>query len=379
MNHVNEPIRIAQIMGKMMSGGVESVVMNYYRHIDRTKVQFDFIIDDDSTIVPYDEIIGLGGRIHRVPPYQNPIAYHEVLVELFSQNQYHIVHSHINTMSIFPLFAAKRAGVPIRIAHSHSTAGKGETAKNIMKYVLRPFSKVFPTHFCACSELAGRWLFGGKLYDSGRVNLIRNAIDISKFTFDVSIRDTMRDELGLEDNFVVGHVGRFMKQKNHSFLIDIFDRVHNQKSNAILLLVGEGELEQEVRDKVKKLGLTDCVRFLGVRNDVHRILQAMDVFLLPSLYEGLGMVAVEAQAVGLPVIASDMVPMEAKITEYLTYVSLGNSAEKWAEKVLTVQVNERKTEAEIIVGAGYEIGSAARDMLGYYQSFGRKKQNQTEG
>jgi len=354
-------------MGKMMSGGVESVVMNYYRHIDKTRVQFDFIIDEDSTIVPHEEIKRLGGRIHKVPPYQKPVSYHKALVKLFRENNYRIVHSHINTLSIFPLFAAKRAGVPVRIAHSHSTAGKGETARNVLKYTLRPFSRIFPTHFCACSEHAGRWLFGNKLYSRGNVTLVKNAIDLSKFMFDSQIREDVKTELSVKDKLVIGHVGRFMKQKNHSFLIDIFEQVHLRNPDSVLLLVGEGELEQEITEKVKRLGLDNCVKFLGVRNDVHRLLQAMDIFLLPSLYEGLGMVAIEAQAVGLKVVASNMVPKEAKITENFSYISLSQPAEKWSKNILSPASNDRKSGIKQVTDAGFEIGVEAKILLLFYE------------
>lgn len=369
MEEMKEPLRVAHIMGKMMSGGVESVVMNYYRHIDRTKVQFDFIIDEDSSVVPYEEIESLGGKIYKIPPYQKLGAYHKVLVRLFRKNHYRIVHSHINTLSVFPPFAAKRAGVPVRIAHSHSTAGKGETSRNALKYVLRPFSKLFPTHFCACSEYAGRWLFGDKLYDSGRVMLMRNAIDTSKFIFDPKIREMVRKELEIEDKLIIGYVGRFMKQKNHSFLIDIFEQVHIRNPDSVLVLVGEGELEQEIQDKVNQLGLYSAVKFLGIRSDVYKLLQAMDVFLLSSLYEGLPVVGVEAQASGLKMIASDTVTKEAKFTEVFTFISLKQSVAVWAENVLSLPSGNRKTVIEQVVDAGFEIKAAADGLCKEYLSF----------
>ena len=183
-----EPVRVAQIIGKWVGGGVESVVMNYYRYIDRTKIQFDFICDEDSTNIPYDEIEQLGGRVILVPPYQKVFEYQKELIKIFKDNNYKIVHSHINTLSIFPLRAAKKAGVPIRIAHSHSTTNKKEWKRNLVKQVLRPFSKVYATDYMCCSELAGRWLFGNKEYDKGNVYLLNNAIDLDKFKFDKIMR-----------------------------------------------------------------------------------------------------------------------------------------------------------------------------------------------
>ena len=208
------PIRVAHIIGKWVGGGVEAVVMNYYRYIDKSKVQFDFICDEDSSFIPYDEIKSLGGKVILVPPYQKVFKYHKELKNVLKEGDYNIVHSHINTLSIFSLFAAKCAGVPVRIAHSHSTTNKKEKKKNFVKQFLRPFSKLFATHYICCSELAGRWLFGDKEYDNGNVYLLNNAIDLDKFKYNEDIRKAKRKELGLKDKtFVIGHIGRFVEQK----------------------------------------------------------------------------------------------------------------------------------------------------------------------
>ncbi len=286
MKKKEEPIRIAQIIGKWLGGGVESVVMNYYRHLDHSKVQFDFICDDDSTNIPYDEIEKLGGKVILIPPYQKVFKYQKELRRVLRDGKYKIVHSHINTLSVFPLYAAKKVGVPVRIAHSHSTTNKKEWKKNLLKQVLRPFSKKYATNYMCCSELAGRWLFGDKAYDEGKVYLLNNAIDLDKFKYDKKIRDKKRKELGIkEDTIVIGHIGRFVAQKNHTFLIDIFNQFHKKEKNSILLLAGQGPLQEEIKNKVRELGLDDSVRFLGQRNDANELYQAFDVFLLPSLYE----------------------------------------------------------------------------------------------
>ena len=248
----NEPIRVAQVIGKWLGGGVESVVMNYYRHIDRSKIQFDFICDNDSTNIPYDEIEKLGGRVILVSPYQKVFKYQKELKRIFKENKYKIVHSHINTLSVFPLYAAKCAKVPVRIAHSHSTTNKKEWKKNLLKQVLRPFSKVYATNYMCCSELAGRWLFGNKEYDKGNVYLLNNAIDLDKFKYDEKIRKKKRKELNINDStLVIGHIGRFVTVKNHSFLIDVFNDLHKQNNNSILLLAGQGSLMNEMKKKVK--------------------------------------------------------------------------------------------------------------------------------
>lgn len=248
-----EPIRIAQIVGKMMNGGVEAVVMNYYRHIDREKVQFDFIVDEDSTVIPKEEIESLGGRIFIVPPYQKLNKYMPALIKLFKENKYKIVHSHINTLSVFPLYAAKKAGVPVRIAHNHSTAAPGEWKKNILKYTLRPFAKVYATHYAACSRYAGEWLFGKRSMERGEVTIFNNAIDLDKFKYDENVRIEVRKELGLEGKFVIGHVGRFCYQKNQEFLIDVFEEVYKQNPNAVLLLIGDGPDREKIEEKIRKL------------------------------------------------------------------------------------------------------------------------------
>lgn len=331
---MKEPIRVAQIIGKWLGGGVESVVMNYYRHIDRTKIQFDFICDEDSTNIPYEEIKKLGGKVILVPPYQKVFKYQKELIRIFKENNYKIVHSHINTLSVFPLRAAKKANVPVRIAHSHSTTNKKEWKKNLLKQILRPFSKVYATDYMCCSELAGRWLFGNKEYDNGNVYLLNNAIDLDKFKYDEEKRKEKRKELNIEDStLVIGHVGRFVEQKNHRFLIDIFNEVHKQKENSILLLVGQGPLMEEMKEKVKILGLEKNVMFLGQRSDINELYQAMDLLLFPSLYEGLGMVVVEAQISGLPCVVSTEIPKIAKVTKKITFVNLKNKTETWNEVI----------------------------------------------
>ena len=331
----NEPIRVAQIIGKWLGGGVESVVMNYYRHIDRTKIQFDFICDEDSTNIPYEEIEKMGGKVILIPPYQKVFKYHKKLKEVLKSGGYKIVHSHINTLSVFSLFAAKCAGVPVRIAHSHSTTNKKEKKKNLLKQVLRPFSKVFATDYMCCSELAGRWLFGNKEYDNGNVYLLNNAIDLDKFKYDEEKRKEKRKELNIEDStLVIGHVGRFVEQKNHRFLIDIFNELHKQKENSILLLAGQGPLMEEMKEKVKILGLEKNVMFLGQRSDINELYQTFDVFCLPSLYEGLPVVGVEAQATGLLCELSSDMTKETKVLDTTRFISLNTSAEEWATIIL---------------------------------------------
>lgn len=310
-------------MGKWVGGGVESVIMNYYRHLDHSKVQIDFICDEDSTRIPYDEIKKLGGRVFLVPKYQNLPKYLKALEKLFKENQYRIVHSNINTLSVFPLYAAKKAGVPIRISHSHSTSNPKEWKRNLIKNILRPFSKRYATDYFACSELAGRYLFGNKAFDQGKVKIIHNAIDIEKFKFDEVARKKLRKGFGIKDStIVIGHVGRFVQQKNHTFLVDVFNEYYKKNPDSKLLLVGSGPLEDEIKKKVERLGLKDSVLFLGQRDDINKLYSVMDVFCLPSLYEGLPVVGVEAQAAGLPTIFSNRISKEVIVSSYAKIVSI---------------------------------------------------------
>ena len=357
-----EPIVVAQIMGKWVGGGVEAVIMNYYRHIDRTKVQFDFICDEDSTNIPYEEIEKLGGKVILCPPYQKLHKYMKFLEKLFREKKYRIVHSNINTLSVFPLKAAKRAGVPVRIAHSHSTSNPKEWKKNLMKSVLRPFSKKYATDYFACSELAGRYLFGNKAVNANKVKIIHNAIDVDKFRYDPAARKRIRREIGLDDNdFVIGHIGRFVEQKNHRFLIDIFAEVKKEKKNAKLVLVGQGPLEEEIKEKVKSLNLEKDVVFLGQRNDTNKLYSVFDVFCLPSLYEGLPVVGVEAQTNGVYCVFSEYITKEIMISDDAEYVEIHNA--KSCSRTI-----ERMRRREGHVVDEYDVSNQCRSLEDYYCS-----------
>lgn len=364
----NDIVRVAHIIGKWLGGGVEAVVMNYYRNINHNKVQFDFICDNDSTDIPYEEIERLGGRVILIPPYQKPFKYHKELKRVLKEGHYKIVHSHINTLSVFSLFAAKRAGVPVRIAHSHSTTNKKEWKKNILKQVLRPFVKLFATDYVACTKHAGKWMFGKKSFEKGNVYVLNNAIDLDKFKYDKQIRNKKRDELKIDKNtLVIGHAGRFVAQKNHEYIIDIFNEVHKENKNSILVLVGQGPLMDSIKDKVRKLNIDSSVMFLGQRDDINELYQSFDVFLFPSLYEGLGMVLIEAQVSGLPCYASTEVPEVAKVTDNLKFINLNENAETWAKETLTNLENyKRKDCVAEISECGYNIEKEAHKLEDYY-------------
>ena len=351
-----QPVIVAQIMGKWVGGGVESVIMNYYRHIDHSKIQFDFICDEDSTRIPYEEIKKLGGRVFLVPKYQKLPKYLKALEKLFKENKYRIVHANINTLSVFPLYAAKKAGVPVRISHSHSTSNIKEWKRNLIKNLLRPFSKRYATDYFACSELAGRYLFGNKTFDRGEVKIVHNAIDIDKFKFDEVARKKLRKEFGIKDStIVVGHVGRFVQTKNHIFLLDVFKEYHEKNQDSKLLLVGSGPLEDKIKKKVEKLDLKESVLFLGQRDDVNKLYSVMDVFCLPSLYEGLPVVGVEAQAAGLPCVFSDKITNNIILDDNSRMLSIKKSRHHWPKYIESVELNN-KQRTNIKLNKEFNIG-----------------------
>ena len=362
---MTEPFRVAQVMGKMSGGGVESVVMNYYRAIDRNAVQFDFIIDSDSTIVPKQEILRLGGRVFMVPPCRYLVSYRKELRELIEKERWSILHSHINALSVFPLQIAKAMKVPVRIAHSHSTAGKGEPVRNIAKYCLRIFSNKYPTYKMACSGFAGEWLFGSH----AEFEILYNAIELNKFAYNAPKRIEVREELGLSsDQFVLGHVGRFMTQKNHGCIVDVFASLVKVRDNSVLVFVGDGKLRSSIEDMVAERGLKDKVIFLGQRWDVERLYQAFDVFLLPSLYEGLGLTAIEAQMAGLPCYLSDRVPREADVTKSSRFLPIDNLG-IWSSALASAPLKTRNV-VNYSDFSSYDLASSADRLLRTYLKLG---------
>ena len=340
---MSAPIRVAQIMGYMNGAGVEAVVMNYYRHVDRSKVQFDLIVCEGSHFVPRDEVESLGGRVFMVPPYSHIAEYQKALQRLFREEHWKIVHSHINALSVFPLRAAKKAGVPVRIAHSHSTSGKGEYAKNAVKALLKTQANRYPTERFACSRFAGEWLFS----KGADFEVVYNAIDLRRFSFNAEARVKARADLGLVGGqFAVGHVGRFMAQKNHAFLIDAFEQVAKRREDAVLLLAGTGEAEACVESSVAERGLSDRVRVLGQRTDMPDVYAAFDAFVLPSLYEGLGLVGVEAQRSGLPCLLSDAITREVDVTGESVFLPIDDAA-VWADAICSLEVRSETERAAV--------------------------------
>ena len=366
---MGSPLRVLQIMGIVESGGVEAVIMNYYRHIDKNKVQFDFVMHKGGNPNYIAEVKSMGANVYEITPYSKDIfAFTYETYKIIKNGHYDIVHSNMNSLSGFPLFAAWLAGARVRILHNHTTDTKAEALRTVLKRTLRPFAKLFANKYWACSKLAAEWMYGKQAVNAGKVTIINNAIDLDKFAFNQEKRDILRKELGLEGKFVIGHVGRFMKQKNHEFLIDIFAEVAKQIENATLMLIGEGPLLESIRDKVGNLDLNDKVVFLGVRNDVAELYNVMDAFVLPSFYEGLPVVGVEVQANGLPFFCSDQVTREILISDSIKLLPLNIGATKWANEILSAKKVHFAETLKSMQKSGFGISIEARKLEERYKN-----------
>ncbi len=366
-NMTRQPIRVLNMFTIMDRGGAETMVMNYYRHIDRTKVQFDFLVHREQRGAYDDEIERMGGRIYRMCPVypQNFSRYKRDLRTFFRAHpEYKIIHSHMSELGYFAFREAERQGVPVRICHAHN-APHGFDAKMIMRTYFKKRMMPYLTHLFMCGEESGKWLYGEK--NKSRFIMLNNAIDAAVYSFDASKREEMRRQLDLTDELVIGHVGRFNPQKNHPFLLDIFAALLKKEPNAALLLVGGGADMPKIQAKAQELGIAERVRFLGVRSDVADLMQTMDVFAFPSLYEGLPVTMVEAQASGLPCIISDKVPPECILTDGLVNIMpLSVSPEVWAEKILTMRAVPRTDRHEEIAAHGFDISTEAVKLQEFY-------------
>ena len=356
-------IRVLQCVNNMHRAGLETMLMNYYRNIDRTRVQFDFLTHRPFRSDYDDEIEALGGKIYYAPRLvpQNYPAYFSYMKDFFAEHpEYKIVHSHIDSMSYLPLRAAKRAGVPVRIAHSHSTGIDLDFKYPLKQYFRYSLNKV-TTHPFACGEEAGKFLFRGREFVK-----IPNAVDAAQFYYDEAVRCRKREELGLADRLVVGHVGRMSYPKNHTFLLNVFAELWKRRPDASLILVGTGEKEAELKKKASELGIATDVHFLGSRSDVHELYQAMDIFVLPSHFEGIPLVGIEAQFAGLPCLFSEGVPREVCFRESCHFRKLSDPVSAWVEDILmlTAEMN-RSTGVEC---ADYDIKTAAGDLQKRYEA-----------
>ncbi len=367
-----EPVRVLMLFTNMNRGGAESMVMSYYRNIDRTKVQFDFLVHRPERGAYEDEIEQLGGRIYRLIPF-HPFTfgqYKKLVSQFFDEHpEYKIIHGHCSELGYFIYQEASRRGIPHIIAHAHNAHALYD-----LKWPFRTWFKhrmrKYLTHEFTCGQEAAVWLFGRKL--ASQAVLQRNAIDTQLFKYDLESRVRIRKEFGItDDTLLIGHVGRFEKQKNHAFLIDVFEKVLNYNPNSRLLIVGgTGDLEGSIRNKVQERGLVDKVIFAGTRSDVPQILSAMDVFLFPSFMEGMSLSMLEAQCAGLSCLVSDSIPKEISVTDLITYYPLERSAEDWAKRLLEVSKgkSDRMVYSKKVAEAGYDIKKNAEWLQNYYLS-----------
>ena len=357
-----KPIRVLHVVTYMGRGGLETMIMNYYRHIDRAKVQFDFLVHRDFEADYDKEILSMGGRIYhisRLVPWS--IKYRKELKKFFREHsEYKIVHVHQDCLSSVALQCAKECGVPVRIAHSHTKNQDINIKYLIKRYYMKQIPR-FATEYFACGKDAGDWMFAGHSY-----HILHNAIDASIYTYSAERAAKIRRKFCVENNFVIGHIGRFDTSKNQSFLIDVFYECEKLEPDVRLLLIGDGKERARIQEKVKSLGLEDKVLFTGIRSDIADLLQAIDVFVFPSLYEGLGIAAIEAQAAGAPCVLSDKVPTECKMTKNTEFLSLKESPEVWARHILDYKEVPHIDTYEDIYKAGYDIKENAIKLQEFY-------------
>ena len=363
-------IRILHVLPSLGKGmGIDVVVINYYRFIDRDKIQFDFLISAQEKQDFEDEVLSLGGRVFRRPfrtkkPIENFLAVKNIVNK---NKEIKIVHIH-HAMSLImaaDAISAALGGVKIRIAHSHNNGNNSP----ILHALFRPLLRLSATHYAGCATDAARFLFGNKLNNKMKaVKIFANARDLSLFQFSPSKRAVMRRQLALESNVVVIHVARLAWQKNQEFLLEAFARACKQKSGASLhlLIAGDGELREKLEKKAGSLAILDKVSFLGLRSDVHDLYQAADIFMLSSLFEGLSSVTIEAQAAGLPCLVSDTCTREVKVSELVEFLPIDSGVDIWAERLLFYMNFVRKDTSGEVSAAGYNIQDAARDMADYY-------------
>ena len=355
-------IRILQIVPNMQAGGLENSIMNYYRNIDRTKIQYDFIVHYKTPHFYDEEIKKLGGHIYYLSfrDDKNIFKYIRDLHSIFKTKKYHIVHSHMASLAFIHLGMAKLCDIPVRIIHSRNSS-TGNDLKGVLKSFLLKLAPLFANHFFACGQNAGRFLFKKRDF-----LVVNNATDLNRFYFSPAKRESIRQELSIkEDTLVIGHIGRFNIQKNHLFLLDVFFDVLKQQQNAVLILLGDGENRDLIEKKIQSLGIDKNVILAGTRKDVERFYCGFDVFCLPSLFEGLPNVGVEAQASGCPCLFSTEVTQEVNLLPTTEYLSLTETQQKWAEKIIEISKKNRLVDTKKYLQK-YDITHEAKKMEEWY-------------
>ena len=369
-------IRVLHSVSNMARAGIETMLMNYYREMDRNLVQFDFLANKPDPGEYDDEIRAMGGRVF-VSPGLNPLhfpRYRRFVGEILQKDpSIRIVHAHNEAMGYYALESAKDAGIPVRIAHAHNTQIIRDY-KYPLKMVCKRLLPGAATDFWSCGRDAGIYYYGRERWEK-KGFILHNAINLDRFRFQPDVRARIRRQYGLEDAFVIGHVGRFNLQKNHTRLLDIFAKTAESDPTARLALIGVGELEAETKEKAQRLRLGDRVLFLGQMGNVYEWYQAMDLFLLPSLFEGLPVVGVEAQAAGLPCVFSENVTDEILLSPAASRISLEAGDAEWAQRILEArsETGDRAKGEDIARKAGYDIHTEAKKLQGIYLEMAERK------
>ncbi len=359
---MGQPIRVLCVFAVLNRGGAETMCMNLYRALDHEKVQLDFVKHTTALGDYEDEILSLGGKIYEAPHYNilNKLQYEAWWRAFFREHsEYRLVHGHFFTISNVYFKVAHEFGITT-IGHSHSEQANIHSIKFWLKrHSVKAIER--ESDLClACSEAAGKYLFPNKDF-----SILKNAIDAQKFKWNPDIGKEIRKELSInESSFVVGVCGSFSVPKNPLGIIDIFHEIHKKNDGAILLWVGDGDLRQEIEDRIKAYKLSDAVILTGVRPDVYRLMQAMDVFILPSLWEGLAVVSIEAQAAGLPCYFSDTVTKECQVTEQCIFLPLNKPA-AWAKAILESD-NAKTNTTDQIIAAGFDISTTSQWLESFY-------------
>ncbi len=359
--------KILIVMGGsyMGVGGIESMVINYYRHLDKNSLQIDFVFFGYGEGLYDDEILQNGGRIFHLPiKSKHPIKSRSAMKKLLTEEKYDVVHANLNAAGIYSaLKIAKKCKIPTRISHAHST-NHGTLSK--LRWLINDFARKritkYSTDNFACSDLAGDWYYPNKPYA-----IVPNAINTSAFLFNDQIRCEIRTDFGCEESFVIGHVGNLGYPKNQSFLLDVFYDIRKKCSTAKLWLIGEGEDLCNLQEKANTLGIAEHVRFLGKRNDVNKLLQAMDVFVLPSFFEGFPVVITEAIASDLPCIISDTVTKMVAFSDKVKMLNINGEIEDWSNSILQYMNNPRRDNYELIVKSNFDISTEAIKLQKFYQ------------
>ena len=369
-------IRVLHSVSNMDRAGIETMLMNYYRHMDRTKVQFDFLCNKKKPGAYDDEVKSMGGRIYHTPglnPAKYPL-YLKYMKTLFQKHpEYKIVEAHNGALGVYALHAAKANKIPTRIFHAHG-ASITKDWKLPLKLVCKALLPSNMTHHYTCGIAAAECYFGSKVVQAGDYKLIPNAIEVERFTYNEKVRSEMRKKHNLEDKHVIGHVGRFMAQKNHTFLIDVFAEYVKQDDKAQLVLLGDGELMDTVKQKVKERGIEKHVTFVGNVGNANEWYQAFDCFVLPSIWEGLPVVGVEAQAADLPCIFSDNVTKEIGFSDKAQFISLDANKSVWTDAFKKALVHtERKDATDLIVKNNYDIKTEAIKLQNAYLELAGEK------